>query len=196
MIDAAAELAAALRPVGATSVELRVGGGNYVRIGGQWLYTATGYVVPGAADVTLGQRYAAAPQVERNGRNFVLLDVAWLSGSEARRELSWSAGYVVDFDGARPRLTAAVPAAEFARRADVVVGLTAPELDAANLLTASVIAEALGVTRSTVNAYHSRGQMPPPAVVLNRRLPLWPQPVIDHWLAGHRRRHHRVVIPR
>ncbi|PSK98223.1 AlpA family transcriptional regulator [Haloactinopolyspora alba] len=189
MPDAAADLAAVLRPSDRPNAELTAGGGNYVRSAGSWLYAATGDPVPGAADLTLGQRYAAAPRVQRDEREYVLLDDGWLLGSQARPELGWCLQCMVRITDAHPSLTAAVPVEELAGRASVVVGLTAPELEAANLLTSSAIAHLLGVTRSTVNAYHSRGQMPPPALTLSRRLPLWPRPIIDHWMAGHTRRH-------
>ncbi|WP_298328205.1 hypothetical protein [Haloactinopolyspora sp.] len=189
MLNAAAELAAHLRPVSSPFAELAAGGGNYVRLDGTWLYAATEKPVPGAADVTLHRRYIAAPRVVRAGHEYVLLDSGWLWGPEARRELCWCEPYVTHITGAHPSLTLAVPAPEFARRGDVVVGMSAPELEAAEMLTASTIAELLGVARSTVNAYHARGQMPPPAVTLNGRLPLWPRPIIDHWMSRHVRRH-------
>ena len=189
MIDPAAELAALLRPVSSPFAELSAGGGNYLRLDGTWLYAATEKPVPGASDVTLHQRYAAAPHIIHAGHEYLLLDSTWLWGPDARRELSWCAPCVIQITGAHPSLTLAVPAPEFARRGDVVVGIAAPELDPADMLTASRIAELLGVARSTVNAYHARGQMPPPAVTLSRRLPLWPRPVIDHWMSRHVRRH-------
>lgn len=191
MLDVAAQLAAALRPAHRPADELLAGGGNYVRRSGVWLYAAIGRPVPGAVDLTLKRRYAASPRVWRHGREYVLLDAAWLSGPQARPELEWCLALVESLDGVHPTLHMAIPAQELLARGHVVVGMSAPELEPADLLTASAIAGLLGVTRSTVNAYHSRGQMPPPAVVLNQRLPLWPRPIIDHWIVGLRRRHRR-----
>lgn len=182
MLDAGAALQASLRPLTRPDVELFAGGGNFLRTGGSWLYAATRGPVPGAADVTFERRYSGAARVNRGGVILVLLDPAWVSGPEARPELAWCAAYQADSG------PVAVPLAEFEARGPVVVGLTAPELDPAELLTASAIARLLGVSRGTVNAYHSRGQMPPPVATLNSRLPLWTRPIVDHWSAGQSRR--------
>jgi predicted DNA-binding transcriptional regulator AlpA len=189
--DVAAELVASLRPANWPGDELAAGGGNYVRNHGTWLYAATREPVPGASDVTLAARYAASPRVVRDGREHVLLDRDWLEGPQARPELAWCAAVAVELADERPPLTHAVPVAELAARGDVVVTMFAPELHPADLLTASAIARLVGVTRTTVNAYHSRGQMPPPVTTLNQRLPLWTRPVIDHWIARQTRRRFR-----
>lgn len=191
MSDAAARLADVLRPANHLVGDLIAAGGNYVRRHGTWLYAATGEPVPGACDITLAQRYAAAPRTTRDDREYVFLDEAWLSGPQARPELHWCLPLALHIRGEHPALSVAVPSAELAARGQVVIGLSAPELYAPDLLTASAVARLLGVTRGTVNAYHSRGQMPAPAVTLSQRLPLWPRPIIDHWMAGLIRRHRR-----
>lgn len=188
--DVAAALAATSRPTNWPGDELVAGGGNYVRSHGTWRYAATGEPVPGASDLTLAARYAASPRVNWLGREHVLLDRDWLDGPHARRELAWCEAIAVEVTGTPP-FTRAVPAAELDARGDVVVSLSAPELHPADLLTASAIARLVGVTRTTVNAYHSRGQMPPPVTMLNQRLPLWTRPIIDHWIAGQTRRRFR-----
>ena len=47
-------------------------------------------------------------------------------------------------------------------------------------LTTSEVAQQLGITRSTVAAYSSRGQMPEPDVVYGRT-PLWKEVTISRW---------------
>ncbi|MBB5786478.1 helix-turn-helix transcriptional regulator [Jiangella mangrovi] len=186
MLDAGAELEAALRPLTWPDADLMAGGGNYLRTSGSWIYTASRQPVPGATDVTFGRRYAGALRVARDDGEFVLLDRAWLEGPESRPELRWCIPLgTLAADGSP---TVAVPVDEILARSSVVVGLSAPELDPEALLTASAIARLLGVTRSTVNAYHARHQMPPPVATLNNRLPLWTRPVIDHWAARQTRR--------
>jgi predicted DNA-binding transcriptional regulator AlpA len=185
MLDAGAELEAALRPLTWPDADLMTGGGNYLRAGGFWIYTASRRPVPGAEDVTFGRRYAGALRATRDDGEYVLLDRDWLEGPEARPELRWCIplGTLPADSG-----SVAVPVDEIVARSEVVVGLSAPELDPAELLTASAIARLIGVTRSTVNAYHARHQMPPPVVTLNSRLPLWTRPIIDHWAARQTRR--------
>jgi predicted DNA-binding transcriptional regulator AlpA len=186
MLDAGAELEAALRPVTWPDAQLMAGGGNYLRAAGSWIYTASQRPVPGAVDVTFGRRYAGALRVTRDDGEFVLLDRAWLEGPESRPELRWCIPLgTLSLNPADP---VAVPVDEILARSAVVVGLSAPELDPEALLTASAIARLLGVSRSTVNAYHARHQMPPPVATLNNRLPLWTRPVIDHWAARQTRR--------
>lgn len=186
MLDAGAELEAALRPLIWPDAELTAGGGNYLRTGGLWIYTASRQPVPGSSDVTFGRRYAGALRVHRDAGEYVLLDRGWLDGPDARPELRWC----IPLGTLTPDVAGlvAVPVDEIEARSAVVVGLSAPELDPDALLTASAIARLLGVTRSTVNAYHARQQMPPPVATLNQRLPLWTRPIIDHWAARQTRR--------
>ncbi|PZF80479.1 helix-turn-helix transcriptional regulator [Jiangella anatolica] len=186
MLDAGAELEAALRPLTWPDAELVAGGGNYLRTGGIWVYTASRRPVPGAQDVTFGRRYAGAARAARDDGEYVLLDRDWLDGPEARPELRWVIPLATLAVDGEPSV--AVPVDEILARSDVVVGLSAPELDPSALLTASAIARLLGVTRSTVNAYHARQQMPPPVTTLSQRLPLWTRPVIDQWAARQTRR--------
>ncbi|WP_157987901.1 helix-turn-helix transcriptional regulator [Jiangella endophytica] len=155
-----------------------------MRTGGTWVYTNSRQPVPGAEDVTFGRRYAGAPRATRDDGEVVLLDRDWLEGPDARPELRWCIPLATLGSAA----TVEVPVDEILARSEVVVGLWAPELDPAALLTASAIARLLGVTRSTVNAYHARQQMPPPIVTLNQRVPLWTRPIIDHWAARQTRR--------
>lgn len=185
MLDAGAELEAALRPLTWPDADLMAGGGNYLRASGFWMYAANRRPVPGAVDVTFGRRYAGATRVTRDDGEHVLLDRTWLDGPDARPELRWCIPLATI---APESPTVAVPVDEMVARSAVVVGLSAPELDPAELLTASAIARLIGVSRSTVNAYHARNQMPPPVAILNNRLPLWTRPIIDHWAARQTRR--------
>ncbi|SDU45533.1 helix-turn-helix transcriptional regulator [Jiangella alkaliphila] len=185
MLDAGAELEASLRPLTWPDAELVAGGGNYLRTAGTWVYTASRRPVPGAEDVTFGRRYGGTPRAARDDGEFILLDRDWVDGPDARPELRWCIP-LGTLDPASA--TVDVPVDEILARSAVVVGLWAPELDPAALLTASSIARLLGVTRSTVNAYHARQQMPPPVATLGQRVPLWTRPVIDHWAARQTRR--------
>ncbi|TDE10935.1 helix-turn-helix transcriptional regulator [Jiangella asiatica] len=187
MLDAGAELEASLRPLTWPDVELFAGGGNFLRSSGTWLYTATRRPVPGAVDVTLARRYAGVGRATRDGVEVALLNRSWVDGPQARPELAWCAPFGTPPEGQGDD-PIAVPVAELEARGPVVVGMSAPELEPAELLTASAIARLLGVSRGTVNAYHSRGQMPPPVATLNHRLPLWTRPIIDHWTASQTRR--------
>lgn len=51
------------------------------------------------------------------------------------------------------------------------------------LMTVEEVAERCGVQASTVRAYNSRGQMPPPDVTYSRT-PLWKAKTIDTWMAN------------
>lgn len=53
------------------------------------------------------------------------------------------------------------------------------------LLTVGEVAEAAGVTESTIRAYKARGQMPAPSVVYGRT-PLWRESAVNEWLAERR----------
>lgn len=64
---------------------------------------------------------------------------------------------------------------------DVVIGLLAPELSAALMLTVADIGEAAGVTKATIDSYRHRGYLPDPQVV-RARTPLWTRPIIRRWL--------------
>jgi predicted DNA-binding transcriptional regulator AlpA len=51
------------------------------------------------------------------------------------------------------------------------------------LLTASQVAELLGLSRNTITAYKAREQMPEPDVVYGRT-PLWKEATIKAWRPG------------
>lgn len=186
---AAARLAALLRPEHLDGVVLVARGGNYRRGNdGVWRYAFSGDPVPGAADVTLAERYAAAPRRRINDHEHLLLDQAWAN----RPELEWCAAYAVK--GSRSSGTAtetlAIPLDEFIARGPIVVDLRAPELHPEDMLTTAQVAALAGVRPDTIAGYRSRGQMPQPAAQIGgRSTPLWPRPVIRHWLAHQTRRH-------
>lgn len=59
-------------------------------------------------------------------------------------------------------------------------------------LTTEDVAARLGVTPSTVRAYHSRGQMPPPSGRIGRT-PYWTPRDIEPWLEGRAKTEENVV---
>lgn len=186
----AAQLAALLRPAHPPGVTLAARRGNYLRHDdGTWRYALSGEPVPGARDVTLAERYSAAPRVRLASDTYLLVDRAWI----VRPELAWCSGEARDdlpLDLAPD--DSAVPLDAFTARGSVVVDIHAPELHLDDMLTIADVARATGVQPLTIRAYRSRDQMPAPAALLGeapRFTPLWPRPIIRHWAAQQLRRH-------
>jgi predicted DNA-binding transcriptional regulator AlpA len=106
---------------------------------------------------------------------------------KADAELAWArawTGHLTTSVGdGRVEVVVPVPVAEWERRADVPLGLWAPELEPQRLLDVAGVARLLGVAPATVTAYLSRGRMPAPVVRLGSS-PVWSRPVIHHWLAS------------
>jgi len=123
--------------------------------------------VPGAATVTAANVLAAG--VADPGRGAVL-DVAGID-LDAAYEGRWNDELAL-----------------WAARRDgqgldrCVVGLTAPELAAENLIGASDLAEITGIAPSTLRAYIARSEadVPLPQVVIGGRS-LWSRPVAEEW---------------
>lgn len=165
--DAAAELPALSVP-------------GYVRDRrGTWRYSATGGAVPGARDLTLRSLYRF-PVHQRH----VQVPVE-LVRSEA--ELGWCLGWkhtmTTRLSGGRSITVVRVPVGEWERRADIPIGLWAPELTATRLVGIGDVARLAGVSPATITAYLSRGRMPEPSV-RRGNTPLWSRPVIRQWLAA------------
>ena len=55
-----------------------------------------------------------------------------------------------------------IPVGEWERRADIPIGLWAPELNASRLLGVADVARIAGVSPATITAYLARRRMPPP----------------------------------
>lgn len=153
---------------------------------GRWRYADGGALVPGARDVTLARLW----RFPREGP-YLLVPVL-LAGTSYRpgaaAELAWCVGCahgetdtgavagVARRCGPRRRAWR-VPVAEWDRRADVPLGLDAPELAADRLWDVARIAAVTGVEPATVRGYVRRGYLPAPTV---RRggVPLWSAPVV------------------
>jgi hypothetical protein len=165
--DAAADLPAPVVP-------------GYVRDRrGTWRYAATGRAIPGARDLTLRSLYRF-PVL----RDVVLVPVE-LVRSEA--ELGWCMAWrhtlTTRLADGHVTTVLRVPVGEWERRADVPVGLWAPELTAGRLLAINDVARLARVTPATITAYLSRRRMPAPITRLGNT-PVWSRPVIAQWLAG------------
>jgi predicted DNA-binding transcriptional regulator AlpA len=146
---------------------------------GTWRYASSGRSVPGARDVTLRALHRFP---SRRGKVLVPLRLA-----KTEPELAWclvfvAGGLTTRVDGTRFETVVEVPAGEWAARADVPVGLYAPELDPTRLLDAAATADLCRVSRATIASYLSRGAMPPPAAYYGGS-PVWSRPVIHQWLA-------------
>lgn len=146
---------------------------------GTWRYTATGRAVPGARDLTLRSLHRFPTQ-----RGSVLVPV-----ERVRREaelgwcLAWKHTLTTRMLDGHSVTVIAVPAGEWERRADIPIGLWAPELTASRLLAIGDVGRLAGVSSPTITAYLARGRMPEPVMRLGHT-PVWTRPVIAQWLAA------------
>lgn len=74
-------------------------------------------------------------------------------------------------------------------REDAIVGMSAPEVEAANMMTVACLADAASVSKATIDSYRYRGLLPEPQTVISRT-PLWSPVIVARWLgereeAGH-----------
>lgn len=67
---------------------------------------------------------------------------------------------------------------------DLVVGMSAPELDPDTMMTLGDIADAAGASKATIDSRRFRGCLPGPQAPRGRT-PLWARPVVDRWIADH-----------
>ena len=137
--------------------------GTYHRLENGWWTYFWGEPVPGAKDLTLVEalvqhRFAEAPPA----RDHLTED-----------ELRWACGL--------GRISAPVVVDGHESGREVVVGMTAPELNVLFMLTVADVAEAASVSKATIDSYRYRGHLPEPQIVKSRT-PLWTRPVIRHWL--------------
>ena len=139
--------------------------GTYVRdADGTWRYE-WGEPVPAARDLTLRSVLAARdPERFGSGRPPPAArteDVAW-----ARSLCDISEPIELQRpDGSR----------------DLVIGISAPELEVPIMMTVADIADVAEVSKATVDSYRYRGYLPEPQLVKGRT-PLWSWPVVHHWL--------------
>lgn len=146
---------------------------------GTWRYRATGLAVPGARDLTLRALHRFP---SRRGQVLVPVE-AVRSDAELAWCMAWAHTLTTMLCGGRSVTVVRVPVAEWERRADIPIGLWAPELSATRLLGITDVARIAGVTAATITAYLSRRRMPQPVTRIGTS-PVWSRPVIRQWLAG------------
>ena len=146
---------------------------------GTWRYSAGGRAVPGARDLTLRSlhRFPA-------GRSSVLVPLDRVrTEAELAWCLAWKHTLTTAVHGGRVETVLRIPVGEWERRADIPIGLWAPELAATRLLGIGDVAHRAGVSPATITAYLARGRMPAPVPRIGHS-PVWSAPVIGHWLAS------------
>lgn len=146
---------------------------------GTWRYTATGQAVPGARDLTLRCLYRFP--IRREAVH-VPVEVARTDPALAWT-LGWKHTLTTAMHDRRVVSVLRIPTGEWERRADIPIGLWAPELSATQLVGVGDVARLAGVTPATVTAYLSRRRMPTPVTRIGNS-PVWSRPVIQQWLAG------------
>lgn len=145
----------------------------YVRgTDGVWRYP-WGEPVPGARDVTLGERYGF-PVVEADRGPAVRVPIRMFRDPE----LSWAYGRYYDPRSKAPFVL--VPIEVWKEHTSEVVGMDAPELDAARMLDTASVAARCGCSVRTISSYLARSLMPLPVVRVGGS-PLWTEPVITRW---------------
>lgn len=130
---------------------------------GVWRYP-WGDAVPGAEDLLLSDVLADRDPIRFGGRGPL--------PPASPEELEWATGLC----GIDSPITV-----RHRGRRDLVVGLSAPELVVARMLTVSDIADLSEVSKATIDSYRYRGYLPEPQLVKGRT-PLWAAPVVHHWL--------------
>ena len=147
----------------------------YVRsAAGEWLYEWDG-PVPGARDLMLRDVFGfEVVETAARGVAVVIPVDVW----EDEPRLSWCAAY---WDARAASAVIEVPLAAWDAH-DEVVGMDAPELSARQLLDTEAVADLAGCSPRTVANYLARGLMPLPVARLGGS-PVWPKPLIRHWLA-------------
>lgn len=175
--DGAAERPSGAGPAGPGAEIVLEGGAAYRRDGdGIWRRHLDGAAVPGSRDLTLAELFDP-PVQDHDGTAVRLVPRAWAS-RRPDHPLAWAFEHA-DLGGRGP---IPVPAAEWDRRADQVVAMSAPALHPWNLVGTDGVAALLGVAEATVRAYLARDQMPAPIVRLGRT-PVWSREQIEAWQA-------------
>jgi predicted DNA-binding transcriptional regulator AlpA len=134
---------------------------------GVWRYP-WGDPVLGAADLTLAELMS----IDGVG------DAASLASRPLNEdERAWLAGTTADMENVLVVRHAGRPP----NAGDLVIGMSAPELQVTTMLTVADIAELAGVSKATIDSYRYRGYLPEPQIVRGRT-PLWARPIVRHWL--------------
>ena len=150
------------------SAELRYCDGTYVRDPeGTWRYS-WGDAVPGAVDLTLADLLAIHqpafdPATPLDARPVGRQELEWLRDENLDNVLVRRNGRGAPTSG------------------DLIVGMSAPELQVHTMLTVGDIAELAKVSKATIDSYRYRGYLPAPQVIRGRT-PLWSRPVVQRWL--------------
>lgn len=136
---------------------------------GIWCYP-WGHPVPKAIDLTLSDLMAIDGTVGCTEgiealRPLTAAERRWLTGQSTGTDQI----LVRDRPGHRPHA------------GDLIVGMSAPELQAMTMLTVADISEAAGVSKSTIDSYRYRGYLPEPQIIRGRT-PLWARPIVRRWL--------------
>jgi hypothetical protein len=146
---------------------------------GTWRYSNNGQAVPGARDLTLRSLHRFPV---RGGQ--VLVPVEQVRAeAELGWCMSWKHTLTTSMSSGRVVTVLRIPVGEWERRADVPIGLCAPELSASRLLGIADVARIAGVTPATITAYLARRRMPAPVTRIGNS-PVWTRPVIHYWLAS------------
>jgi predicted DNA-binding transcriptional regulator AlpA len=144
--------------------------GTYTRDAqGVWRYP-WGHPVPGAVDLTLSDLMTIDATVGCTEgiealRPLTAAERRWLSGQSSAPDQI----LVRERPGHRPHA------------GDLIIAMSAPELHAMTMLTVADIAEAAGVSKSTIDSYRYRGYLPEPQLTRGRT-PLWARPIVRRWL--------------
>jgi hypothetical protein len=128
---------------------------------GAWRYPWD-ELVPGAQDLTIVGALA------------LRLDDAGPRQSLSREELAWATSLC----GVDEPLMVQRPGGG----RQLIVGMTAPELNIVTMLTVADIGELAGVSKATIDSYRYRGYLPDPQIIKGRT-PLWSRPIVRHWLS-------------
>jgi hypothetical protein len=152
------------------AVELRYCNGTYLRdADGVWRYP-WGDPVPGAVDLTLADLLAIDHRADDHSSPAPMRPVS-------REELDWLTGQQESLQNVLVRRSG--------RRSpdagDLIVGMSAPELQIMTMLTVADIAKLASVSKATIDSYRYRGYLPAPQAVRGRT-PLWARPIIQRWL--------------
>ena len=145
------------------SAELRYCNGTYVRDPeGVWRYS-WGDPVPGAVDLTLADLLAIDHPAGDPSRPVTREELEWLRDENHENVLVRRNGRSAPTSG------------------DLIVGMSAPELQVHTMLTVGDIAQLAEVSKATIDSYRYRGYLPAPQTIRGRT-PLWSRPVVQRWL--------------
>jgi predicted DNA-binding transcriptional regulator AlpA len=139
---------------------------------GVWCYE-WGPPVPGAQDLTALNAYGFAEVQTEKGPAIAVPTSVW----NEDRDLNWCG---IFWDQRQGGDTIFVPLASWQAR-DEVVSMYAPELSPRLLVDTDGVAKMAGRSSRTISNYLARGSMPAPVARLGGS-PVWPKPLIRHWL--------------